>query len=310
MNPVSQRDSFWNKVYELAREDTDVMIVSADMGAPALDKFRKDLSQQYVNTGIAEQNAVLVAAGLALEGKKVFAYAIAPFITYRCIEQIKLYLAAMKVPVTLVGVGSGISYDDSGPTHHTIEDISMLRVLPNFTIHNTTDSAMATALAEISCRMDKPNYVRLDRKMASDLYDENSDFSVGVASHREGSDLALVATGNMVYRALEVAEALAKEKVSASVTDVYSIPVNGPALLDAVGTAERIVTMEEHALPGGFGSAVLEVLSEQGRNTPVLRLGMDISESYCYKYGGREHMQGLYGLDTASVLGSIKAWAK
>ena len=128
------RDALFNRLYEIAKNDKDVVIVSADMGAPALDRFRRDLSNQFINTGIAEQNTILVSAGLTLGNKKVFAYAIAPFITLRCYEQIKIELAAMNIPVTLIGVGAGFSYDDSGPTHHTLEDLSIMRVLPNIIV--------------------------------------------------------------------------------------------------------------------------------------------------------------------------------
>ena len=126
MKKITMRDTFWNRVYELAKEDKDVIVVAADMGAPALDKFRTDLTNQFVNAGIAEQNAMLISTGLALAGKKVFVYAIAPFITMRCYEQIRNYPAGMDLPVTVVGVGAGFSYEDSGPTHHSIEDITIL----------------------------------------------------------------------------------------------------------------------------------------------------------------------------------------
>jgi len=157
---ISMRDSFWSRLYDIAKKDRDVIILAADMGAPALDKFKRDLSSQFVNTGIAEQNTILIASGLTLGGKKVFAYAIAPFITLRCYEQIKVELAAMNIPVTLVGVGAGFSYDESGPTHHTLEDLSIMRTLPNITINNITDNVMATAFADISYKSTSPNYIR------------------------------------------------------------------------------------------------------------------------------------------------------
>jgi transketolase len=307
MNPTTQRDAFWNKVYDLAYADEDVVIVAADMAAPALDKFRKRLGSQFINVGIAEQDAILISTGLALEGKKVFTYAIAPFITYRCYDQIKLYLASMNLPITLVGVGAGFSYDDSGPTHHTIEDMSILRILPNLKINNMTDSVMAAAFAEISCRLTGPNYIRLDRKVLHPLYAARDDFSRGVRTHREGKDLTIVATGNMVYRGLEAAEDLEKKGVSAGVIDVYTIPINAEALLEDLGGSKRIVTLEEHTLPGGFGSAVLEVVSDGKKAIPVRRIGLDMSGGYCYKYGGRENMQSLYGLDKDSIVAAIRA---
>jgi len=170
MENISMRDAFFDQLYKIAKENRDVVIVSADMGAPSLDKFRRDLGMQFFNVGIAEQSMVTVATGLALEGKKVFIYAIMPFATLRCYEPIKVNLSLMNLPVTIVGVGAGFSYDDSGPTHHATEDITVMRVLPNMTILNSSDSVMAAKLAEMSCQMSSPNYVRLDREALPPIY--------------------------------------------------------------------------------------------------------------------------------------------
>ncbi|MDO9333527.1 MAG: transketolase C-terminal domain-containing protein [Dehalococcoidales bacterium] len=299
----TQRDAFWDKVYEIALSNKDVVIVSADMGAPSLDKFRANLSSQYVDVGIAEQQAIAVSAGLALGGKKVFAYAIAPFITLRCYEQIRLELAAMNIPVTLVGVGAGMSYDDSGPTHHTVEDISILRALPNLRIHSITDSNMAIAIASMSCFLPYPNYVRLDRKVFPTIYSPLYDFSHGLANLTEPKvvpDVYLVATGNMVHRALEVAQEL-----PLGVIDIFTLPINQDLFLKTVWKAKILFTLEEHTLPGGLGSAVCELLADNGLTIPVKRLGLDFSKGYCYQYGGREHLQSLYGLDKESIIRRI-----
>lgn len=127
---ITMRDAFLNRLYDIAKENRDIILISADMGAPALDKFRSDLSSQFINVGIAEANLVTIATGMALSGKKVFIYAIMPFVTSRCYEMIKVDLSLMNVPVTAIGVGAGFSYDDSGPTHHSTEDISIMRTLP------------------------------------------------------------------------------------------------------------------------------------------------------------------------------------
>ena len=293
-------------MYEIAKNDNDVILVSADMGAPSLDKFRKDLSSQFVNTGIAEQNTILVAAGLALGGKKVFAYAIAPFITLRCYEEIKLELAAMNIPVTLVGIGAGFSYDDSGPTHHTIEDISIMRVLPNMTVNNMTDNVMATAFADISCEMTSPNYIRLDRKVFPNIYKKGDGFSSGVTVLKEmRNNTYIVATGNMVHRALEIQEELERYSTQTGVIDLYNCPINEKAFLEAIGKASRIITLEEHILFGGMGSAVAEVLADNDKLIPIKRVGLDCRKGYCYKYGGREKIQSLYGLDKKSIIKMI-----
>ncbi len=305
MENISQRDAFWGRIYELARQDKDIILVTADMGAPALDKFRTDLRAQYIDVGIAEQQAVALATGLALCGKKTFAYAIAPFISLRCYEHIRVDLASMNLPVTLVGVGAGVSYDDSGPTHHAVDDLSALRILPNLKIHNITDSIMARAFADISCELDCPNYVRLDRKILPDIYEEGTDFSLGLTVLAPNADICIVATGNMVHRALEVREELKNKGRDVGVIDVYTLPVNEDAFIDIVGNVKQIVTLEEHTLPGGLGSMICEVLADNGILKPIKRLGMDFMAGYCYKYGGRNNIQSLYGLDKDSLLNTI-----
>ncbi|NQT10533.1 MAG: 1-deoxy-D-xylulose-5-phosphate synthase [Desulfobacteraceae bacterium] len=310
MNNISQRDAFLNKLYGIAKVDRNIVLVSADMGAPALDKIRRDLSSQYVGVGIAEQQAIVLASGLALGGKKVFAYAIAPFITLRCYEQIRIDLAGMNIPVTLVGVGAGFSYEDSGPTHHAVEDLSIMRILPNLRVHTITDSVMAAAFAELSCKAHYPNYVRLDRETLPTIYSEGDDFSSGMARLRDGKELCIVATGNMVHRALDVADELAKHSVDVGVLDVYTLPINDTVFLNTIDNAQKIVTLEEQTLRGGFGSSIIEVLSDNNRFVPIKRFGLDFKTAYCYKYGGRKNIQLLYGLDTQSITNAILDWVK
>jgi len=302
---ISMRDSFWSRLYDIAKKDRDVIILAADMGAPALDKFKRDLSSQFVNTGIAEQNTILIASGLTLGGKKVFAYAIAPFITLRCYEQIKVELAAMNIPVTLVGVGAGFSYDESGPTHHTLEDLSIMRTLPNITINNITDNVMATAFADISYKSTSPNYIRLDRELLPIIYKKGSDFSAGLTVLKESKDVYIVATGNMVHRALEVTEELKKHSLDVGLIDLYTFPINEKLFLEVVGKAKRIITLEEHILFGGLGSAVAEVLADNDKFIPMKRIGLNLRKGYCYKYGGRGNIQSLYCLDKKNILKTI-----
>jgi transketolase len=305
MNKTTQRDSFFNRLYELAGANRDILLVSADMGAPSLDRYRTDLALQYIDVGIAEQQAAALAAGLAFSGKKVFAYQIAPFISLRCYEHIRVSIAAMNLPVTLVGVGAGVSYPDSGPTHHAVEDISVLRILPNLKIHNMTDPVMARAFAEISCELEHPNYIRLDRQVDECIYDEYTDFSAGFHVHSHSQALCLVATGNMVHRALVLRDALAEQGLEAGVVDVFTFPIPGGPLSEVLADTAKVVTLEEHTLPGGMGGNVLEVMADHGVVKPVKRLGMDFRNSYCYRYGGRENILTHYGLDHKSALDTI-----
>ena len=307
MENISMRDAFFNELYEIAIKDRNIIIVSADMGAPSLDKFRKDLGNQFINVGIAEQNMVTVATGLALNGKRVFIYAIMPFATLRCYEMIKVNLSLMNIPVTIIGVGAGFSYDDSGPTHHSTEDIAVMRVLPNMTILSPSDSIMAAKFARMSCKMSGPNYVRLDREILPLIYKQDTSFSDGLTNLKAGKDVCIISTGNMVHRAIEVSNKLKEHSINAGVIDLYRIrPINEELLLNSIGQSKRIVTLEEHLLTGGMGSAVAEILIDNGKTTPLKRIG--IRDKYYYAYGSRNNIQSLCGLDTDSVTKTTLEW--
>jgi transketolase len=309
MSQVSMRDAFFDRLYELAAQDRNIILVSADMGAPSLDKFRTDLAGQYVNVGIAEQNMITVAAGLALSGKKVFTYAIMPFVTLRCYEITRVDLSLMNLPVTIIGVGAGFSYDDSGPTHHSTEDISVMRALPNMTILNASDSVMATYIAENSCRISGPSYARLDREVLPALYQPGARFDDGVIRHREGKDLAIIATGNMTHKALEIAGRLAGHSVETAVIDLFRLkPVNEALLLKYISQSKKTVTLEEHFLNGGIGSVVAEVLADNDFAVPLKRFG--IRDKYYYVYGGRDNILQRCGLDAETVSTEILKWLK
>ena len=301
----SQRDVFWNHVYEIMRGDKNVILLTADMGAPALDMIRKDFPGQFVNVGIAEQNAITVSSGLALEGKKVFAYAIAPFITLRCIEHIRVENAIMNIPLTIVGVGVGFGYDDSGPTHFLLEDLAMMRSMPNITIHSITDNIMASKVAEMSYRLQNTNYVRLERHVTPDVYDEDADFGEGFSILKDGEDGYIISCGIMTHQALKIAKKLEKNEIHMGVIDLYTMPINEKPFVDSVKSVKKLVSLEEHFLPGGFGSAILEVLNDNNILIPLKRLGLGVKDGYCYRYGGREDIRSYYKLNEANIEKSI-----
>jgi transketolase len=254
-NAVDIRDAFFDRLYEIAANDSDVVFLTADMGAFSLAKFKKNLGSQYINVGVAEQNLVSVAAGLALGGKKVFIYAIAPFITQRCYEQIKIDLCCMRLPVTVIGVGAGIAYNSDGPTHHATQDIAVMRALEGITIINPSDPVTSAAAASMAYEENHPVYVRIDKGKWPLLYDEIQDFVDGLALLRDGGDVLIVSTGLMVHRAIEVAEELSRHSIDAAVLDLYRIkPVNAELLSDVISQSKQVVTLEEHSIVGGIGS--------------------------------------------------------
>lgn len=305
---LGMRDTFFDALYDIAKKDNKVMLVSADCGAPSLDKFREKLKDQYITVGIAEQNMVSVAAGLAIEGNIVYMYAIAPFVTLRCYEQIKVDICCMNLPVTAIGVGAGLAYDIMGPTHHATEDISIMRALPNMTIFNPSDSIMSEAMARASYELPGPKYVRFDRTGIPDIYTKRSfDIKEGLVNLKSGSDVCIIATGNMVERALKVAQELSKHSIEAGVIDLFRIkPINEKLLLEAIGRSSSVVTLEEHMVTGGIGSAVAEAMADNSLARPILRLG--ICDEYFFEYGGREVLHCLAKLDRESVTKRIIQW--
>ena len=299
---ISMRDSFWNRIYDLAKKDKNIMLVDGDMGAPSLDKFRKDLNGQYFSVGIAEHNMIAIASGLAKEGKKVFTYAIAPFITSRCHEFTKLNCGLMKIPIKLVGVGAGFSYDDSGPTHHTTEDITIMRAIPNLEIYSPSDSSMASELAENICKSDKPVYIRLDREIHPNLSQEGENFEKGFRELKEGENVAIIATGNLVHKALEVHDYLINKGIKVGVIDLYKLKPLPQQLNMTLAKYKKIISIEEHILDGGFGSIIAETIVDNDLDVKLKRIGL---KSYIYAYGGRENIRKSCGIDIDSIIKKV-----
>jgi transketolase len=305
---VGMRDAFFDALYPIFQEDPDTVFITADNGAPSLDKFVQNLPDQFITVGIAEQQLIGLACGMAFEGKKVYTYAIAPFVTLRCIEQTKLDVCAMNLPIVNIGVGAGYAYDIMGPTHHTVEDISVMRVLPNLVIHSPADGVCAAALARISYETRSPQYIRFDRAGIPDLYtDRNVNFQEGVILTRDGGEVALIATGVMVHQAMAVAEELTEQGVEARVIDLCRLkPINQELLFTCLHGVRRVVTLEEHLLAGGMGSAIAEIFMDAGFHVPLLRIGQE--DRFVFDNGGREAIWEKYGLDVDSVTERVLRW--
>ena len=304
---VDMRDAFFDEVNNLAAAHQTLLLVTDDQGAYSLGWMRENLPDQYINVGVAEQNLISVAAGMALGGKIPVAYGIATFMTMRCYEQIRDDICCMNLPVTIVVSGAGYTYSGDGPTHHAVQDLALMRSIPGMTIYNPSDAISTSRFAHMAYEQPGPKYIRIDRGTLGKIYDQSHDFSPGFDLLVDGSDLMIVSTGIMVHTALRAVEQLSRSKVSAGVIDLYRLkPVDGPALIDAIGDADRVVTLEEHSLIGGLGSLVAEVLADCARPTPLLRLGLP--DQFVYKYGSREWLQAEAGVDLNSAVKSILKW--
>ena len=308
VSDVDMRDAFFDELYEIAKDDENVLFLTADMGAFSLNRFRKDIPKQYINVGVAEQNMVSISAGLTLGGKNVFIYSIVPFVTIRCYEQIKVDLCCMNLPVTIVGMGPGLTYGSDGPTHHATSDIAVMRALPELMILNPSDSVMTQAFARIAYKSTCPVYVRIEKGNLPLLYGSKTEsFSDGLSEIKAGSNVTIISTGLMVHRVIEAAAELGKRGISAGVIDLYRIkPVNSTLLLKLIEKTDSIVTVEENNITGGIGSLVSEVLSDNGVCKPLKRIA--IPDEHCFETGEREGLHWFYGLDTDGIVKSIEEW--
>lgn len=295
---VFQRDAFIEEIFFAAEKDRNIFFLSADFGAPALDIFRETLPTQFLHCGISEQNMIDMAAGLALSGKQVYVYAMAPFITLRCIEQIKCSLAMMNLPVTVLAVGVGLGYADAGPTHYATEDIACMRSLAGVEVWSPCDNLSTRSIARTTLTSPGLRVIRLERDALPEVYSQsfNIDGS-GFQEIEKGIDICVLSYGHLLHRSLKSR----KDKSGAAfgVVDIFRLKPISNRLADTLNKYRGIVTVEEHCLHGGFGSAVLEFLSDRGLKMPVTRLGLP--ERYYFENGGREYLLDKFGLSVEDI---------
>jgi len=304
--PTAMRDALIDRVWRAMSEDESIFFTCADFGSPVLDKIREQFPERFVNVGIAEQNLINVSAGLAIEGFKVFAYAIAPFITMRCYEQIRVNLALLSVVrpmnVNLIGVGAGYSYVVSGPTHQCYEDLTIMRALPNFRIYSPADHVTAAELFDDCLRYTGPKYLRLDAQVLPALYnDRTPDIRRGFEAHRVGGEVCLLATGFMVHTALQVAERMAYGGVMVGVIDLFNVTgFDEPALLAALESYRGIVTMEEGFRGrGGLDAMMFDLAANRESLAPILNIGVE--GAYSFELGNRAELHEQVGIGADSV---------
>jgi transketolase len=286
------RQTSLNMVHEMAREDKRVLFIGSDLGAGTLEKMRQELPAQWYMEGVAEQNLIGMSAGLALEGFVPYINTIATFLTRRCFEQVAIDLCLHNLPVRLLASGGGYVYAPLGPTHLAHEDIAILRTLPNMTIIAPSDAQEMRRTMRASLTWPGPMYIRFGKGGDPVVSSDDRGFEIGKAIEmRPGRDLVMITTGVMTGRCLQAAETLSAKGIAAGVLHMHTIkPLDAAAILAVAGATTRIVTVEEHALVGGLGSAVLEVLSDADLPRPprVLRLGFP--DAFAKKYGSQDDL--------------------
>ncbi len=300
------RNTIVNLIHDLAKTDKNIYFLTGDLGYSVIDNFQKEFPERCLNLGIAEQNMIGVAAGLALEGKKVFVYSIVPFVIMRCLEQIRTDVALQNLDVTIIGVGGGFAYATLGPTHHAIEDIAMLRVIPRMKIVSPSDPVSAKVLAEQLLKIPGPTYIRLNKGGEPALYKAPPKMEVGKGFVlKEGNQISILSNGAITQVAVEVANQLEQEGISCEVVDMATIkPLDSDLIIGRLQNRKVVVTLEEHNILGGFGSAVTEVAAEQPRAAILKRFG--VNDEYSQVFGSQQFMREQSGLSAEQVYKTIK----
>lgn len=305
------RKAFFQALYELADADPRITLVTADMGYNQVEALAKKHPKQFVNVGIAEQAMTGVATGLASRGRIAFTYSIANFPTLRCYEQIRNDACYHRANVKIVTGGGGLSYGALGVTHHTGEDLAAMRVLPNMTVIAPGDPWESYEATLAAAKHDGPVYVRIGRGGEPPIHKPGAKFELGRAIRvREGRDLAILATGNMLETAVRAAEALELDGLHATVLSVHTIkPLDEGAILNVATRVPLVATLEEHSIIGGLGSAVAELLAEAGLSRPPLFKRFGMPSSFPSTVGGTEFLRRSMGIDTTSVVAELRSLA-
>lgn len=300
MSEIDIRDAFFNTLYDLGRRDKDLMVITGDMDAWGLRKFKTELPKQFINIGVSEQNLVDVASGLAACGKRVFVYGICTYITMRCFEQIKFSVCSMNLPVTIIGAGAGFSFSFDGPTHHGTSDIAIMRVLPEMTIYSPCDEWSARASAILAYKSKHPIYVRLDKGVFPNIWESKDNFLKGFKVVREMSKVNIVSTGFMTSQAILINKHLRRNFQDMGVVDLFRLkPLAADFYSKIIAHSEKVITLEENNLTGGVGSLVSELISDNQGKTQLVRIAA--GDCQLIAYGSRNYLRRQSLLDLQSI---------
>jgi transketolase len=300
------RQTCLNMVYDLAKRDKRVLFIGSDLSPRLLDEMKQEMPERWYMEGITEANVIGMAAGFAMEGYIPYVNTIATFITRRCYEQVAVDLCLHELPVRLIGNGGGLVYAPLGPTHLAIEDIAIMRALPNMTVTAVCDAKEMVRLMNATLEWPNPIYIRLAKGGDPIVSRDENGFAIGKAipmrRARSRRSIVLLATGVMTTNCLAAADLLAKDGHDVSVVHFHTVkPLDEEAVLEFSRDAELVATVEEGTMIGGFGSAVTDVLVEKlGASLPALiRIGLP--DAFPHKYGLQEELLEVYGLAPAQI---------
>ena len=300
------RDAMMNSLFELAANNEDIMLLTGDLGFGVFEKFEKNFPKQYLNVGVAEQNMVGIASGLALEGKIVFTYSIGNFPTLRCLEQIRNDACYHELNINIIAVGGGFSYGGLGMSHHATEDLSIMRALPEITVVSPCTAWEAGQAVKAVVEEPGVSYLRIDKSKAEEI-NEPGIFELGKSRIlRTGNDYAIITAGGIAEEAMEASESLSMEGIECRVVSMSTIkPIDIVQIAASCEETLGIITLEENNLSGGLGSAVSEVCMDLNTFPKNFkRLGM--KDAYSAIVGTQKYLRASYGLDSRTIIETIK----
>jgi len=299
------RKAFIDSLIDSCRKNRNIFLLTADMGFSVFEGFQKQFPDRFYNMGVAEANMIGVAAGLALSGKKVIVYSIVPFVTMRCFEQVRNDICLQDLDVKIIGSGGGLCYGSAGPTHHSIEDIAIMRSLPNMVVLCPGDPLETKLCLRAAIENEGPVYIRLGKGKDEWVHESLGRFSLGKAiTLSGGSDMAIIVTGNMLPVAKKARDIIASHNISARLISMPCVkPLDKDAIIKASKETKFIFTIEEHSLLGGLGSAVAEVLAENRSKAYFKRFALP--DKYLKFVGSQEYLRGKLGLDDKSIARDI-----
>jgi transketolase len=304
------RNTCLNKVHDLAKRDERVVFIGSDLSPDLLGEMKREMPDRYYMEGITEANVIGMAAGMAMEGYVPYVNTIATFITRRCYEQVAVDLCLHDLPVRLIGNGGGLVYAPLGPTHLAIEDIAIMRALPNMAVVAVSDAEEMKSFMDVSLDWPHPIYIRLAKGGEKVISRKENGFAIGKAipmrRARTRRPVVLMATGVMTTNCLAAAELLERDGIDASVLHVHTVkPLDTEAILEHASGAELVVTVEEGIAIGGFGSAVTDLLvQELGSSLPAMRR-LALPDEFPHHYGLQDEHFELYGLAPHQIAASV-----
>ena len=295
------KSAFIETLEKLASIDNRIFLLTGDLGFKTFDKFRNSFPDRFINIGVAESNMIGIAAGLALSGKNVYCYSIIPFLTMRCLERIRVDLCYHNLNVKLVGAGGGLVYGLEGMTHHAIEDIAIMRTLPNMTVVAPEDPLEVKAVINESLAYKGPLYIRLGREGEKCVHKSSPEFKIGKGIViRKGSGISIIATGTILCAAKSASEDLINEGLDVTLIGMHTIkPLDRDIIEYCAKNSKAIFTVEEHSIIGGLGSAVSEILLELGYKKPFRKIGLQ--DEYCSYIGSQDYLCEKYGLTPEGI---------